>query len=224
MPRTSWFGLAATVALATFMAVRPRYGLFAWLVLSGIACLSYRPAPSPSNWQGIDTEFRGSGINLPDPLGDYRNAQFIQQTALASPASVIVFPETSVHRWNSSTDLFWDHSSSSCRNGGNAPPRSGRFYSRKDCLQERSHHSGQRGIWTISATGSFAGSHNVTPAPLQRVPFHGCSSILKGDEQKPSSLSPTRTLAFSLNRRDKQMSASHSCNGPFRPRGHRAMQ
>ena len=107
MPRTSWFGLIATVGLATFMALRPRYGLLAWFVLSDIAYFTYRPAPSPPKWQGVDTQFGGAGINLPDPLSEYRNAQFIQRAALASQANVIVFPETSVHRWNSSTDLFW---------------------------------------------------------------------------------------------------------------------
>jgi apolipoprotein N-acyltransferase len=107
MPSTSWFGLAATIALATFMAVLPRYGVSVWFVVLGIACLTYHPAPSLPHWQGIDTKFGGSGINLPDPVTEYRNAQFIQQAALASRASVIIFPETSVHRWNSSTDLFW---------------------------------------------------------------------------------------------------------------------
>ena len=104
---TSWFGLVATIGLATFMALRPRYGVMAWSVLFGIACLTYRPALSHPNWQGIDTQFGGAGINLPDPLSEYRNAQFIQRAALASQANVVVFPETSVHRWNSSTDLFW---------------------------------------------------------------------------------------------------------------------
>ena len=107
MPRTSWFGLLATIVLATYMAVRPRYGILAWSVLFGVACLTYTPPRSLPNWQGIDTQFGGAGINLPDPLSAYRNAQFIQRAALASQASVVVFPETSVHRWNSSTDLFW---------------------------------------------------------------------------------------------------------------------
>ena len=107
MPRTGWFGLIATIVLATYMAVRPRFGLPAWSVLFIAACLTYSPPKSLPSWQGIDTHFGGSGINLPDPLSDYRNAQFIQRTALASQASVVVFPETSVHRWNSSTDLFW---------------------------------------------------------------------------------------------------------------------
>jgi apolipoprotein N-acyltransferase len=107
MPATSWLGLAATIVLATFMAVRPRYGVPVWAVLLVIACLTYHQAPTIPNWQGIDTEFGGSGINLPGPLSDYRNAQFIQRAALASQANVVVFPETSVHRWNSSTDLFW---------------------------------------------------------------------------------------------------------------------
>jgi len=107
LPATGWFGLAATSALATFMAIRPQYAVPVFAVLLLIACFTYHPAPTLPGWRGIDTEFGGSGINLPDPLSEYRNAQYIQRTALSSPGSVIVFPETSVHRWNSSTDLFW---------------------------------------------------------------------------------------------------------------------
>ena len=80
--------------------------------LFGLSCSSLHVSPTTQrrslpNWQGIDTSLEAQGINLPGPLSEYRNAQFIQRAALASQANVVVFPETSVHRWNSSTDLFW---------------------------------------------------------------------------------------------------------------------
>jgi hypothetical protein len=102
-----------------------------------------KPLPSHSNWQGIDTQFGGAGINLADPLSEYRNAQFIQRAALASQANVVVFPETSVHRWNSSTDLFWGPQLRLLQKRGKTllPHRSGCFNPWGDRLQQRRHHS-----------------------------------------------------------------------------------
>jgi hypothetical protein len=107
LPATSWFGICATIGLSVLMALRPRYGVPAWAALLLLACLTYHPAAPLPGWQGINTAFGGSGINLPDPLTEYKNAQTIQRTALQSDSQVIVFPETSLHRWNSTTDLFW---------------------------------------------------------------------------------------------------------------------
>jgi Carbon-nitrogen hydrolase len=107
LPTTSWFGIVAIIGLGVVIATRPRYGVPAWAALLLLACLTYHPAAAPQSWQGINTTFGGSGINLPDPLTEYKNAQIIQRTALQSHAQVIVFPETSIHRWNSTTDLFW---------------------------------------------------------------------------------------------------------------------
>jgi hypothetical protein len=113
MPRMGWFGLIATIGLATFMALRPRYGVLAWSVLFGIACLTYRPVPSHSNWQGIDTQFGGAGINLADPLSEYRN------TSSAPPSLRKRTLSSSLRRpcivGTARPIFFGVHSSGSCR-------------------------------------------------------------------------------------------------------------
>jgi hypothetical protein len=108
-PGAGWYGLLALLCLASVMAARPRYGVPAWALLFAVAFVSYHRPPQPVHWTAINTDFGGTGINTPDPLSEYQNAQYIQRTALSSPANVIVFPETAVYRWNNATDLFWSH-------------------------------------------------------------------------------------------------------------------
>jgi apolipoprotein N-acyltransferase len=65
------------------------------------------PKPPPA-WEAIDTTFGRSPLELPDPLREFQNAEWIQQRALHSTAKVIVFPETVLPRWNDATEAFWE--------------------------------------------------------------------------------------------------------------------
>jgi len=55
----------------------------------------------------VDTHFGAISHGPISPLREYLAAQEIQNQAAASPAKVIVFPESVVPRWTTSTDLFW---------------------------------------------------------------------------------------------------------------------
>jgi apolipoprotein N-acyltransferase len=108
-------------------------GLVLWLCLSGALCtfpraaaavlcgaalllnLAYSPPGAPQTWKGIDTAVAGYGLDSVDPIQEYRNAQALQQTAIASTARVLIFPEGAVYRWNDATDAFWSRTFAALR-------------------------------------------------------------------------------------------------------------
>src|SRR5205823_5680135 len=71
------------------------------------AQLVYHPPQPASDWQAVSTHFGGVGLDATNALAEYAAAQSIQETALSSPARVVVFPEAVVSNWNEATDAFW---------------------------------------------------------------------------------------------------------------------
>ncbi len=113
-------GLIGVVLLSVVLAVRPRGGIaFAMLaVIMAATFSSFQTLTPPDGWAAIDTNFSGAGVDTPDVLTQYKVAQSIQSTALASRASVLVFPESVVYRWNPATDLFWQETIAQLRRTG----------------------------------------------------------------------------------------------------------
>jgi apolipoprotein N-acyltransferase len=89
------------------LASYPMYGFAVAILFSVPTQLAYHEPQAPSDWQAVSTHFGGVGLETPNPLAEYAAAQSIQETALSSPAHVIVFPETVVSNWNEATDAFW---------------------------------------------------------------------------------------------------------------------
>lgn len=107
-PGLGWFGLVLTLFICGLLASYPVAGVALATFCSVPAQLVYHEPQPPSDWQAVTTHFGGVGLDTPSPLAEYTAAQWIQQTALGSPAHVIVFPETVVSNWNEATDTFWD--------------------------------------------------------------------------------------------------------------------
>jgi hypothetical protein len=108
-PGTSWAGLLLTFALFGAAALRPGISLAAAFCLSLVSNVSFPTAPpAPAGWQAMDTRFGGSGLENADYKRAFSNALMIQQLALNSTASVIVFPEAIVKTWTPVTDLLWE--------------------------------------------------------------------------------------------------------------------
>lgn len=107
-PGTAWFGLAGTVAAIAALCVRPAAAA-ATIVAIAFSCnLVYPGDPKPpADWEAVNTNFGGLGLNGISADAEFRAAEFIQRRALASKARVIVFPETAVPRWTEATDVLW---------------------------------------------------------------------------------------------------------------------
>jgi predicted amidohydrolase len=108
-PATGWCGLLVCVALTGALAVWPRTGAIATVVVAAFANLVHPTDPRPpAGWVAVDTHFGSISHGTPSPIAEYRAAQEIQQEALSRRAVVIVFPETVVPYWTTSTDAFWE--------------------------------------------------------------------------------------------------------------------
>jgi predicted amidohydrolase len=90
------------------IAAYPRCGIPPFAAVAVVANLTYTgDPPAPADWQAVDTHFGAISHGPVSPLREYLAAQEIQRLAAASPARVIVFPESVVPQWTASTDLFW---------------------------------------------------------------------------------------------------------------------
>ena len=107
LPGMAWFGLLLTLLICGLLASYPAAGIALTIICSVPAQLVYHEPQAPSDWQAVTTHFGGVGLDTRSPLAEYTAAQWIQQTALRSPAHVIVFPESVVSNWNEATDIFW---------------------------------------------------------------------------------------------------------------------
>lgn len=117
-PGWSWVGLGILVAIGALAVSRPmRAGSIAVsLALVANALYPGNPPP-PESWEGVYTNF--DRITDPvDPLPEFRVAQRIQQTALASNSRVMVFPEFVVPQWTEATEAFWQPTLAEARASG----------------------------------------------------------------------------------------------------------
>jgi hypothetical protein len=108
-PGTGWFGIIAIAFLPAVIVSRPWRGLAITGALIALANAMYPGDPRPpATWVAVDTTFGRSQAELPDPIREFQNAEWIQQRALHSNARVTLFPETVVPRWNDATEGFWE--------------------------------------------------------------------------------------------------------------------
>jgi hypothetical protein len=104
-PGTAWFGLAATLAAISTLAIRPKAAVITVATLAITSNLIYPGTRNPpADWEAVNTNFGDVGRSAASELSA---VEFIQHRALASHARVIIFPETLVPRWTQATDLFW---------------------------------------------------------------------------------------------------------------------
>ena len=107
-PGTAWFGLAGTLAAIAALCIRPASAAITIAAVALTSNVVYTGDPRPpADWEAVNTNFGGLGLNGTKPDAEFQTAEFIQQRALASNARVIVLPETAVPRWTEATDLFW---------------------------------------------------------------------------------------------------------------------
>ena len=105
-PHTGWFGLIATLLLpGALIRFQHAVAIPAALVVLTLNAVYLSPQP-PRGWQGVNTRF-GDIRDKKDRTAEFRAAQRIQETALASKARVLVFPELAVTRWTEATEAFW---------------------------------------------------------------------------------------------------------------------
>ena len=107
-PGAGWVGLTAMFFLCVSLAVWPRPLVLAILALCAWNNRTPHPQPlPPSGWAAVNTTFGETSFRTDDLLASAAGAGRLQQTALASRASVLVFPESVIPLWTPATDLFW---------------------------------------------------------------------------------------------------------------------
>jgi predicted amidohydrolase len=107
-PATGWCGLLLCAFLTGALAVWPARAAIAGLCTIAVMSLIHPAAPAaPGGWEAINTHFGGIAHGTPNALVEYQAAEEIQGEALSAKAKVIVFPETVVPYWTTSTDAFW---------------------------------------------------------------------------------------------------------------------
>jgi hypothetical protein len=118
-PGTAWVGLVFTLILFGAIAAKPKQTLLIAGCLALACNLVHRGTPAASSdFAAIDTQYGGSGFHDVAAMKEYADAQDIQQRALDSRATVIVFPESVIHRWNDATDMFWQDTYDELRRQG----------------------------------------------------------------------------------------------------------
>jgi len=117
-PGWSWAGLLVLVAVSPLAISRPKHAGMVAIELALVANAVYRgdPAP-PESWEGVLTTL-GRISNPVDPLPEFRAAERVQQTALASNHRVLVFPEFIVPQWTDATEAFWGRTLDTIRSEG----------------------------------------------------------------------------------------------------------
>jgi hypothetical protein len=118
-PATGYVGFALTLCLPGCLAVAPKRTLVVAATLAAV-CNGLHPQwPNvPDDWQGINTNYGAVAHDHLNLLREYQIAEDIQSRSLASPARVIVFPESVIPNWTSATDLFWEHTITALKRDG----------------------------------------------------------------------------------------------------------
>ena len=117
-PGTGWFGVLAVMIAVGSLASFPRAAVPLVALLAGAANLGYSAPEKQLAWAGIDTHFGGISHEQATALQQLQVAEAIQRDALASPARVVVFPETVVANWSLATDAFWSQTLWKLRESG----------------------------------------------------------------------------------------------------------
>jgi hypothetical protein len=110
-PGAAWTGLIAILFIIGGLAeMEPPAQTQLLLGITALALIfnfSTPPPQLPKDWQAINTNFGGSGLNTPSALELYNHEQWIRRTLAQSQAKVLIFPESVVYRWTDATDMFW---------------------------------------------------------------------------------------------------------------------
>jgi hypothetical protein len=118
-PGTGWLGIIALVLLPATIVRRPRLGVTAAVALAAIGNWVHPGnVPPPAGWEAVGTTFGRSELEVPDPIREFQNAEWIKLHALSSSANVIIFPETAIPRWNDAAELFWEPTLEEFTNSG----------------------------------------------------------------------------------------------------------
>ena len=118
-PATGYAGFVVTLFIPGCLAVFPKLTIVCAAVLAlGCNVVHPRSPEAPTGWHGIDTQYGGVAHERVDPVREYEVAEDLKARAVASKASVIVFPESVLPRWTPASDLFWADTIDALRSSG----------------------------------------------------------------------------------------------------------
>ena len=115
-PGTAWLGLSVVLILPAWLVSNPRAATLAIVLCALCTNLAFPGPPKPpAGWEALDTH-----LGAETALAEFQSAQWLQQRALASHATVIVFPESVVPTWTEATEAFWQPTLTGLRASGKA--------------------------------------------------------------------------------------------------------
>jgi predicted amidohydrolase len=118
-PAWSWGGFGLSLGGCGLIVAYPKVGFLGLTTMALVAnILHHGDRQPPPGWQAVDTHLGAISHGPVSPLREYLAAQDIQALAVASPARIVVFPESVVPRWTMSTDLFWKPTIDALRQNG----------------------------------------------------------------------------------------------------------
>jgi predicted amidohydrolase len=118
-PAWSWCGFVLSLAGCGLIAAHPKIGFLSLATIALAVNILYTgDRQPPGDWKAVNTRFGAISHGPVSPLREYLAAQSIQALAAASSARVVVFPESVVPRWTTSTDLFWKPTTDILRRNG----------------------------------------------------------------------------------------------------------
>ena len=106
-PNSSWAGLLAVLSLPILLFNERTRGVTTLVAVVAIVVLNliWRAPSAPEGWVAEQTHIHRDRIS--NDLGEFEIEQKLQQTARASSAQVLIFPEGAVCRWTDATQAFW---------------------------------------------------------------------------------------------------------------------
>src|ERR1017187_10197788 len=118
-PAWSWGGFALSLTGCGLIVAYPKLGFLGLTTMALVANILHPgDRQAPLGWQAVDTHLGAISHGPVSALREYLAAQDIQALAVASPARIVVFPESVVPRWTMSTDLFWKPTIDTLRQNG----------------------------------------------------------------------------------------------------------
>lgn len=117
-PRTAWGGLLLTLIVAGMLCVWPVLTFASTALLVASSYIFYEPTPAPKGWQAIDTNLGEIIGPSHEPVSAMLTTRRIQELAINSPATVIIFPESVVAEWTSVTEDWWQDTFASLQSSG----------------------------------------------------------------------------------------------------------
>jgi apolipoprotein N-acyltransferase len=106
-PNSGWLGVIATSAFPGLLLVRRTrvIAVLAAAIAAGFLNAHAKRICPPKAWEAVTTHIHRA--RKANDMAEFAIEEHLQEVAVSSKRTVLVFPEDSVRRWTDATDAFW---------------------------------------------------------------------------------------------------------------------